>query len=62
MRRQPTSNPTRADSTRTASSSRHHRPPLTIGAADSEHKARIIRAAERAGIPQHLIETIQQEL
>ena len=33
MRRQPTSNPTRADSTRTASSSRHHRPPLTIGAA-----------------------------
>ena len=30
--------------------------------APAEHKARIIRAAERAGIPQHLIETIQQEL
>ena len=30
--------------------------------APAEHKARIIRAAEQAGIPQHLIETIQQEL
>ena len=27
-----------------------------------EHKARIIQAAERAGIPQRLIQTIQQEL
>ena len=30
--------------------------------APAEHKARIIHAAERAGIPQHLIKTIQQEL
>ena len=30
--------------------------------APAEHRARIIRAAEQAGIPQHLIETIQQEL
>ena len=28
----------------------------------SEHKTRIIRAAERAGIPRRLIATIQQEL
>ena len=30
--------------------------------APAEHKARIIRAAEQAGIPQRLIQTIQQEL
>ena len=30
--------------------------------APAEHRARIIHAAERAGIPQHLIKTIQQEL
>ena len=30
--------------------------------APAEHRARIIHAAERADIPQHLIQTIQQEL